>query len=356
MKSEMTRKERMLAAMRRQPQDRVPTQLDFSPRMLDIVGKHYGVPLTGEEALLPYMDNHLVYGFINDAFGMQRKRMLSGGKIQFDNWGCGFDISQEGTSPLIHPLEDENKIPQYEFPDPNAPGLLDWAEDAIKAYGKDYVVASYQVLCLIERVSALRGFENFLCDLALEEDYLIELLEKITEYQCGMAKRYIRAGVSCGRVGDDYGTQNGMLMDPNVWRRLIKPRLARIIATYKNEGLPVILHTSADVRPILPDLIEIGVDVLNNVQPEAMPREDLVQYRGQITFYGGISTQQVLPHGTEEEIYNEVKACYDTYGPGNGLLLSTGISVMSDVPLKNLNALLRAFNEIAGADYTIIEC
>ena len=78
-------------------------------------------------------------------------------------------------------------------------------------------------------------------------------------------------------------------------------------------------------------------------------------YEGKITFYGGISTQQVLPKGTEEDIYNEVKACYDAYGPGNGLLLSTGISVMSDVPLKNLNALLRAFNEVAGANYQIIE-
>lgn len=355
MKDEMTRKERLLAAMRRQPQDRPPTQLDFSPRMLDIVCKHYGVPSTGEESLLGCMDNHLVYGFINDAFGMQRKRKLSGNAIQFDNWGCGFDITQEGTYQVIHPLSDAGKISSYEFPDPNAPGLLDWAEEAIAAYSKDYVVSSYQVLCLIERVSALRGFSNFLCDLALEEEYLVDLLDKVTDYQIGMAKRYIRAGVTCGRVGDDYGTQNGMLISPEDWRSLIKPRLARIVAAYKDAGLPVILHSCGDVRPIIPELIEIGIDVLNNVQPEAMPREDLQQYRGKITFYGGISTQQVLPLGTEEEIFNEVKACCDLYGPGNGLLLSTGISVMSDVPLKNLNALLRAFNEVAGAHYTVID-
>ena len=355
MKDEMTRKERMLAAMRRQPQDRVPTQLDFSPRMLDVVCKHYGVPSRGEEELLPFMDNHLVYSFINDAFGMQRKRMLSGDRIQFDNWGCGYDITQEGSSPVVHPLADDSKISSYPFPDPNAPGLLDWAEESIRKYKDDYVVSSYQVFGLIERVSALRGFENFLCDLALEEDYLIELLDKVTDYQCAMAKRYMRAGVSCGRVGDDYGTQNGMLMHPDVWRRLIKPRLAKIVATYKNEGLPVILHSCGDIRPIIPDIIEIGIDVLNNVQPEAMPREDLIQYRGKVTFYGGISTQQVLPQGTEEDIYNEVKACYEAYGPGDGLLLSTGISVMSDVPLKNLNALLRAFNEVSGSHYLVLD-
>ncbi len=353
MRDEMTRKERMLAAIRREPQDRIPTQLDFSPKMLDVVCNHYGAPCTGEEALLPWMDNHLVYGFINDAFGMQRKRVLGGGAIAYDNWGCGFDISQEGNCQVVHPLEDEAAYSTYEFPDPNAPGLLDWAEAAIAQYGDEYVVSSYQVMSLIERAEALRGFQNFLCDLAGDEDFAEELLEKITDYQVAMAKRYIRAGVSCGRVGDDYGSQRGMLINPKTWRRLIKPRLARIIAAYKDEGLPVILHSCGDVRPIIPELIEIGVDVLNNVQPEAMPREDLVQYRGQVTFYGGISTQQVLPHGTEEDIYNEVKACIDAYGPGNGLLLSTGISVMSDVPVKNLNALFRAFNELAGAHYVI---
>lgn len=353
MREEMTRKERMLAAIRRQPHDRIPTQLDFSPLMLDRVCRHYGAPLTGEEALLPWMDNHLVYCFINDAFGMQRKRVQTANRIAYDNWGCGFDITQEGNCQVVHPLANDGAYDSYEFPDPNAPGLLDWAEEAIAKYKEDYLVCSYQVTCLIERASALRGFENFLCDLMVDEEFTDELLEKITQYQIGMAKRYICAGVQCGRVGDDYGTQNGMLMDPERWRRIIKPKLARIIATYKNEGLPVILHSCGDIRPIIPDIIEIGVDVLNNVQPEAMPRKDLEQYRGKITFYGGISTQRVLPMGTEEEIFNEVRACCDSYGEGDGLLLSTGISVMSDVSLQNLNALMRAFNEVAGAHYIV---
>ena len=350
----MTKKERMLAAIRREPQDRIPTQIDFSPKMLDLMSSHYGVPNRGEEELLDVMDNHLVYGFLNDPFGMQRHREISGNSIKFDNWGIGYDVTQEGTFEAVHPLEDADSLAGYTFPDPNAPGLLDWAEGVIQKYGNDYVVASYQVLCLIERASALRGFENFLCDLYEEEDFMYELLDGITNYQCELAKRYIRAGVSAGRVGDDYGTQNGMLIDPDQWRKILKPRLAKIIGTYKNEGIPVIMHSCGDIRPIIPDLIEIGVDVLNNVQPEAMPREDLIQYRGQVTFYGGISTQRVLVSGTEEEIYNEVKACCEMYGPGDGLLLSTGISVMSDVPMKNLNALMHAFNELAGSHYQII--
>lgn len=353
MKSGMTKKERLLAAMKGEPADRLPTQLDFSPLMLDKVCRHYGAPLTGEETLLPWMDNHLVYCFLNDAFGIQRKRVKAAGKIVYDNWGCGFDVTQEGNCQVVHPLAGDGAWASYEFPDPNAPGLLDWAAEAIKAYGEDYVACSYQVTCLLERASALRGFETFLCDLLVDEDFAEALLERITVYQMAMARRCLALGVSCGRTGDDYGAQNGMLISPELWRRLIKPRLARIIGVYKEAGVPVIHHSCGDIRPIIPDLIEIGVDVLNNVQPEAMPREDLMQYSGRVTFYGGISTQYVLPKGSEEDIYNEVRTCLETYGKDRRLLLSTGISIMSDVPMENVNALMRAFNEMAGAEYII---
>jgi len=349
----MTRKERMLAAMKGESIDRLPTQLDFSPIMLDKVCSHYGASISGEEALLPWMDNHLIYCFINDAFGMQRKRIRSAETVVYDNWGCGFDITQEGNCQVVHPLAGDNAYASYEFPDPNAPGLLDWSVEAIGKYGKNYVVSSYQVTCLLERASALRGFETFLCDLLTDEEFAEELLERITQYQIAMAKRYLSLGVSCGRTGDDYGSQNGMLLSPELWRKLFKPRLKRIINVYKDAGVPVIHHSCGDIRPIIPDLIEIGVDVLNNVQPEAMPREDLIKFSGEITFYGGISTQITLPKGTEEDIYNEVKACVESYGRDGRLLLSTGISVMSDVPIKNLNTLMCAFNEIAGANYII---
>lgn len=355
MNNEMTKKERLLAAMSRQELDRIPTQLDFSPLMLDTVCDHYKLPRNGEEQLLPYLDNHLVYCFINDAFGMQRKRVKSNSKVVLDNWGCGFDITQEGNCQAVYPLADEDDYKTYRFPDPNAPGLLDWSKDTIAQYSKDYIVSSYQVTLLFERAIALRGLENFYCDLLTEHDFAEDLLDKITDYQVKMAKRYIALGVTCGRIGDDYGGQTAMLIDPKLWRKLAKPRLKRIIDVYKNEGLPVIEHSCGNILPIIPDLIELGVDVLNNVQPETMPREQLEQYCDKITFYGGISTQHILPYGTEEEIFNEVKACYDSYAKHNGLLLSTGISVMSDVPIKNLNALMRAFNEIAGAQYTIKE-
>jgi uroporphyrinogen decarboxylase len=101
------------------------------------------------------------------------------------------------------------------------------------------------------------------------------------------------------------------------------------------------------VRLIIPELIEIGVDVLNPVQPEAMPIEELAEkYGDKLTFYGGISTQKVLPNGTEEEIYDEVKHVISCLGKRNGYVVSTGIAITSDVPMKNVKALIRAIKEL----------
>jgi uroporphyrinogen decarboxylase len=349
MREEMTRQERLLAAIRRQPLDRLPTQIDFSPHMLDIMCDHYCVPRRGEEELLPFLDNHLVYGFINDTYGMLRKRTPGNDIIAFDNWQCGWDMTQEGIFPAVHPLADDDAYGQYEFPDPNAPGLMNLVEQTIHRYSADYIVASYQVTLLFERAYALRGYENFLCDLVAEPEFAEELLEKITLYQIAIAKRYVQLGVSCGRIGDDYGTQNGMLFSPQLWRDMFKNRLRRIISVYKDAGLPVIMHSCGNVLPIIPDLIEIGVDVLNNVQPEAMPRETLMPFNGKLTFYGGFSTQHILPSGTEEEIFADVNKCRMMYGQNNGCILSPGISIISDVPIKNVNTLLRAFNELNGS-------
>jgi uroporphyrinogen decarboxylase len=350
MKDEMTRKERLIAAMKRQPLDRFPVQIDFSPLMLDIIDKAYGVPQRGEEELLPYIDNHIVYGWVNDTYGMLRKRTKIKEKIVYDNFGCGWDMTQEGIFPAVHPLEDESKVSKYEWPNPNEQSLMDIAEETLRRYGKDYIVSSYQVTLLFERAYALRGYENFLCDMMVNEDMAEDILENITKYQVEIAKRYVRLGVTCGRTGDDYGTQNAMLFSPKVWRKLIKPRLKRIVSVYKDAGLPVIHHSCGHVLPIIDDLAEIGIDMLNNVQPESMSRESLMPFADKISFYGGISTQKVLPNGDEEAIYREVKECMETLGSKGGYLLSPGISIISDVSIRNLNILLRALNDLNGCN------
>jgi len=344
----MERKERLLTAFRREKLDRLPVQIAFSPKMLKQMYSEFGAAGGGEETLLPYLDNHIVYAFMHTPFGrMRRHDYDKGATTLLDDWGVGFDMDQEGIFLTEHPLEAEPTLPNYRAPDGTSPDLMKYAKEIVPRYEKDYIVASYQVTALFERAYALRGYENFLCDMIAEEDFANELLDKITDYGVEVAKQYVSCGITCGRIGDDYGTQNGMLFSPKLWRAMFKPRLKRIVDVYKNNGLPVILHSCGDIRPIIPDVIELGVDVLNPVQPEAMPIEELSDKFGQnLTFYGGISTQTVLPNGTEEEIYDEVKRVIAVLGKNNGYIVSTGIAITSDVPLKNVKALLRAIEEI----------
>ncbi|KYH33113.1 uroporphyrinogen decarboxylase family protein [Neomoorella mulderi] len=342
----LSHKERVLRSIARKEIDHLPIQIEFTPAALDKVTKAWGVP-NNEEYLIERLDNHLVYAYLNDPFGKIRKRIFTPEeKILYDEWGVGWDTQQEGTFIAYHPLANLEKYKDYQFPDPYSPDLMDFAKETVAKYAGEYLVPSYQVTCLFERAWALRGFENFLMDMILNRDFAEELLEKITDYQVEIAKRYVETGVNCGRTGDDYGGQNTLLMSPNLWREMIKPRLARIWAVYKEAGLPVIHHTCGDVRLILDDLVDMGLDILHPVQPQAMPIEELAQRYGKnLTFYGGISTQVTLPFGTPEEVRHEVKRCIEVLGAYGSYIIAPSIQISSEVPMANIEALIQAVED-----------
>ncbi|MDR1797281.1 MAG: hypothetical protein LBR44_07585 [Clostridiales Family XIII bacterium] len=323
--------------------DKRPVQLDFSPMMLPRMYERFGIPQGFEEDLLPFIDNHFVYAFLDDPFGKQRRRNFEN-DIEYDKWGVGWDMQQEGIFMVNHPLAGAGDLSGYTFPDPDDESLLKYVRPLVERYGDTHLVCSYQVFGLNERASALRGYTDWLMDILVNEDFAEALLDGIADYQVRLAKNYIEAGVNCGRVADDYGMQSSMMMSPDVFRKLFKPRLARIFKVYKDAGLPLVYHSCGDIRPIIPDMIEIGVDVLNNVQPEAMPREELAEKFGgtQLIFYGGISTQQALREGTPEAIEEEVKGCIATLGKRGRWIMSTGISITSDTKMEAVDTLIEA--------------
>lgn len=149
--------------------------------------------------------------------------------------------------------------------------------------------------------------------------------------------------VNGGYFGDDYGAQRSLLFSPALWRRLMKPRLARMFAVFRQAGLPVILHSDGDIWPILPDLVEIGLTCLNPVQPEVLDHARLQrEFGSQLSFYGGISTQGVLPGGTPAEVREATLACLRHLAPdGTGLILGPSHRLQSDVPAENVAALLQ---------------
>jgi len=152
-------------------------------------------------------------------------------------------------------------------------------------------------------------------------------------------------GVDGGYFGDDYGAQRGLLFSPRWWRQMIKPRLARMFAVFRDARLPVILHSDGDLWPILPDLVDIGLTCLNPVQPEVLDHARLYREFGQhLSFYGGISTQAILPHGSPDEVRAATRACARELAPeGTGLILGPSHRMQSDIPPENVAAMLEAF-------------
>jgi uroporphyrinogen decarboxylase len=332
-------KQRMLRALRRQPVDRLPTQSGYTGAMGRLLAGHFGI----SAAELPErLGNHLVRVDIDHP-----RRTNADGSIEFDWWGAGWDTRTEGYWHAFSPLADSLDLDRYAWPDPNGAALLDTAAQTIVSDGADYFIAPNLGMCLFERAWSLRGFDALLMDMVERTEWVEQLLDRIVEIQLSLARRFVAAGVAGGYFGDDYGAQRAMLFSPRLWRRLIKPRLAKLFAVFVDAGLPVILHSDGDIRAILPDLVEIGLTTLNPVQPEVLNHQWLQkEYGAKLSFYGGVSTQGVLPAGTVEEVRAATVACARALAPdGTGLLLGASHRMQSDIPPRNVEAMLNAFDE-----------
>ena len=327
----------MLGALLRQPVDRLPTQSNYTRAMGRLLAAHFGIA----EAELPErLGNHLLRVDIDHP-----RPTNADGSIEFDWWGAGWDTRTEGYWHAFSPLKDSLDLERYPWPDPTDAAILAAAEQTILRHGADDFIVPNLGMCLFERAWSLRGFDTLLMDMVERTEWVEDLLDRITEIQAALARRFVEAGVAGGYFGDDYGAQRAMLFSPRLWRRLMKPRLARLFAVFLDAGLPVILHSDGDIRAILPDLIEIGLTTLNPVQPEVLDHAWLhKEYGAKLSFYGGVSTQGVLPGGTVEEVRAATLACVHALAPeGTGLVAGASHRMQSDIPARNVEAMLDAF-------------
>jgi uroporphyrinogen decarboxylase len=334
---QLTPKQRVRRALRREPVDRLPCQTNFTGSMGTKLADYFDC-LPAE--LQARFDNHLLRVDVTHP-----PQFTADGSASIDWWGAGWGTETEGYWHALAPLATSDDLAAYPWPDPTAPGLLDHAMAAIITdAGRHFVVPNFG-FALFERAWSLRGFDQFLMDLVSEPEWAAELLERITEIQVTLARRFVAMGVDGGYFGDDYGAQKSLLFSPAVWRELIKPRLARMFAVFREANLPVILHSDGDIWPILPDLVEIGLTCLNPVQPEVLDHDRLYREFGKhLSFYGGISTQGVLPNGTPAAVTAATRDCIARLAPDHtGLLLGPSHRMQSDIPPANVAAMLTAF-------------
>jgi uroporphyrinogen decarboxylase len=256
------------------------------------------------------------------------------------------------TRMVVEPaIADLSGVSAYRFPDPAALFPVDSKRAVaaeIAAKGGSFSVAGIGY-GIFERSWALRGFEDSLADAATNvKDYSL-LLDRITEYEMGLLDLILDLPIDGVYFSDDWGDQRGVMLGAERWRKLIKPRVARLYRKAKEAGKYVLHHTCGNVSEIVPDLIDTGLDVLESLQPEAMDIYRLKrEYGKHITFWGGIGSQSILPFGSPGEIRAEVGRMVEVFGNGGGYILSPAKPVLEDTPAENFAALLDAILAYSG--------
>jgi len=336
----LTHKERMRRALLHESVDRLPTQINYTQALGQKMAGHYGI---SEQDLPKHLGNHMVRVDIHF-----EPKVSEDGKTKYDWWGVGFAAEEEGYFTSVNPLTDSKDLDSYPWPDPNAPGLLNAASTIIEDDAGQHFITPNFGFALFERAWSLRGLDTFMMDMVLDPGFAEELLDRILGIRLVLIRRFIALGVDGGYFGDDYGAQKNMLFSPKMWRKYIKPRLAQMFAPFREAGLPVLMHSDGQIQAIIPDLIEIGLTALNPVQPEVLDHSWLKSTFGKnLAYYGGISTQTVLPNGSPEEVEKATRECVEKLAlEGTGLIIAPSHRMMTDIPLENIDALLDAFSKL----------
>ena len=213
---------------------------------------------------------------------------------------------------------------------------LEFAKKNTDSYILVYIYGSH-----FEKAYFARGIENFLADLAGDKEYAKSLLDMIIRKNMVMIENILTYPEIDGiLLGSDWGSQQSLLMSPEVWRELIAPGELKEYELIKQSGKDVWIHSCGNIEQVIPDLIDMGVDVINPVQPEAMDIYNLKsKYGSKITFFGGISTQQTLPYGTPDEVRAETEKVVSFMRKGGGYIASPSQCLQEDVPIENIVAL-----------------
>ena len=310
----MTGRERVKAAIDHRPTDRVPYCIDFCGDAWDLLKPHAG-QLSAEE----FIDND-----VKD-FGPP--------------WWNWHELGADWQAPNV-PASPARVLGCGSYPE-----FVTALKTARETSDKYFLVRIYGPH--FEKAYFARGFENFLADMAGEPEFAGKLLNTIIDRNLVMLENILALPEIDGvLLGSDWGSQIDLLMSPSAWQSMIRPGEQKEYDLVHAYGKDVWVHSCGKIEKIIPSLIEMGLDVLNPVQPEAMDIAALKQaYAGKLAFWGGISTQKTLPYGTPDDVRREARAVRDLMSRGGGYVLSPAQSIQSDVPVENMLALLEVARE-----------
>jgi uroporphyrinogen decarboxylase len=356
----MKHRERVEMALSHEEPDRCPMQVSFTPEFAERL--QIELEAQSDKAHNPHgggntyeLERALGEDLLLTSVGWANSYYQQEGSY-IDEWGIGWKPAAYTTAYgtghyteiAIHPLADDVAIASYRAPDPERPELYEEATRVIREFKDEYWIVGVTVTTIFETAWALRGYERILTDFVLNPDIAEALLEIPYRYHLAAARKLTQMGVDMIWLGDDVGAQQAMLISPAMWRKYLKPRMANLIAEIKgiNPGLKVAYHSDGVIYPIIPELIEIGLDVLNPVQPACMDPVKLKQeYGHKLCFWGSLDEQHTLPFGKPDDVKNEVLQRLQTLGKGGGLILGPTHHVQLDTPMPNFWAMINSITQ-----------
>jgi len=338
----MTSKERVHAALRREPVDRVPIFMWYHPQTRERLGRLLEVPPQYVPAV---MGDDIRQTWVSNNYAMEGIVHEHDGQSHVDEWGIEWTRIDGFNQISSYPLAGagQEQMLRYEFPYDRVDALVDLMKPVMEVK-RDYFTGCDVSPCVFEMYWRLQGMEKTLIEIATQPGLAKEMMRRCTDFSIALSE------AACQRfdfdwlwLGDDAGGQCSMLMSPDMWREMVKPFLKQNADVARRRGLYVAFHSCGTIRPIIPDLIEIGVDVLNPIQcncPGMHPLELKREFGRELAFMGGVDTQGVLPNGTPDQVRRATAELLDGMTrDGGGYIFAASHTVPPETPDENIFAM-----------------
>ena len=336
----MNRREAVVKALMHEKTDRIPYHFEFttqsSERMMSYTGdKDFAKPYEG------FLHYGQYWGYPTERTDKKEHYKDDFG-VTWNRSGADKDIGV-----IDEPIIPEPDISYYKEPYLNEKRIREECERLIATKEDKFCFVGIG-FSVFERLWSYVGMENALIYMLTDPEFVHELLDKIVEFNLRVIDIFCEYPFDAVYFGDDWGQQKGMIMGPVLWREFIKPRVKRMYERVKENGKFVLQHSCGDIEEVFPDLIEIGLDCYQTVQPEIYDLEKIKrEYGSRLAFWGCISTQRDLPSKTPEEICGIISDTVGIMSDDGGFILAPTHAIPQDVPEENIIAMMKAFKKIS---------
>ncbi len=340
----MTPRERWKSVLARKPTDRIPLDFWGTPEAIDKLLKAVGVADTDALWKKLGVDRvHSVWCDLADPFEAERNGTdVWGVRRREVSYAGGAGTYDEVVDPPLAGMETVGELRKFRWPDPAwwDPGTV---AEKCRAVSDWPIHGGY--FSLFYQYTNMRGVEQALEDLAANQEFVDEALERIFQFHYVLFEKTLKAGggnIDLMEVTEDLGTQEGLLFGMETFRRFIKPRMKKMMDLVHKYGAKVFHHDDGAIRPFIPELIDMGIDILNPIQWRCpgMDREGLKRDFGKyVVFHSAVDNQQTLPFGTTEDVRKEVRENIRILGAGGGYILGPCHNVQPITPVENVLAM-----------------